>query len=366
MPKKSRKHRFSRKSILFLISTFVVLAILIIGIVMFSTRGREVKDSLVLLPYTADSASFAVDNTIVYSDGALLKCVDTDLNIQWQYDLFTDVLSFEANDKNIVAYGANVIHVIDSSGKYLFSTKIEGDIKSARICADKIAVYVTQETQDETRSYIIIFDLAGQSLHKIDITDKYVLAYDFDSNSDELYILELDASGAAPVSRISTYRAETQAMTGFMEMKDQLIDRVFIHNKIIYASGTNRLTIRSSLNEIDQKILIYGWMLEDAMLSDDPKFIYVPSNSNGTYDIARVISVDGSETVINLPPGVFSVLHTQDRIYCFASQEIFVYTGDGSYLRTHALPFIIDGMEKAMDGYVFVTQNDAVYLLPLP
>ena len=152
-----------------------------------------------------------------------------------------------------MAYGNNVIHVIDSSGAYLFSTRIDGSIRSARVCADKVAVYATQETKDAILSYIIIFDLTGQSLHKIDITEKYVLSYNFDSDSDELFILELDASGAAPVSRISTYRAETQAMTGFMEMKDQLIDRVFIFNKIIYASGTNRLTIRSSLSEIDQK-----------------------------------------------------------------------------------------------------------------
>ena len=115
-----------------------------------------------------------------------------------------------------------------------------------------------------------------------------------------------------------------------------------------------------------KKILIYGWMLEDVSLTENPKFIYVPSNSNGTYDIARVISVDGSETAINLPPGVFSILYAQDRIYCFASQDIFVYTSDGNYLRTHTLPFMIDGMEKAMDGYVFVTQENTVHLLPLP
>ena len=366
MRKKAKNKRFSKKSIAFLISIFVVLAIFVIGIVMFSTRGREVEDALVPLPFASDSAFFAVGNTVVYSDSELLTCIDTAMNTQWQYDLYTDDFSFEAAENNIVAYGANIIHVIDSTGQHLFSTQIEGAIESTRICADKVAVYVTRQTNEETKSYIVIFDMTGQSLHKIDITNKYVLDYGFDSDSDELFILELDASGAAPISRISTYRAETQAMTGFMEKKDQLIDRVFIYNDIIYASGTNRLTIRSSLEELDQQILIYGWMLEDVLLSDSPEFVFVPSNSGASYDIARIIAVDGSETVINLPPNVFSVLHTKDRIYCFASNDIFVYTSDGKYQRTHSLSFKIDGMRKAMDGYVFVTQGDTVYLLPLP
>ena len=65
-----------------MISILIVLAIFVTGIVMFSTRGREVKDSLVVLPYSTESASFAVGNTIVNSDGELLKCIDISLNTQ--------------------------------------------------------------------------------------------------------------------------------------------------------------------------------------------------------------------------------------------------------------------------------------------
>jgi hypothetical protein len=366
---KKKKLKISRKSLFFLIGIFLVLVVLITGIVMFSTRGREVEDTLIDLPFSADSPHFAVGNTIVYASSEYLTCMDAAQNTKWQFNLFSGDLAFEASKDNIAAYGASVIHVIDANGGYLFSKQIDA-IQSVRVGADKVAVYATQQSKDETLSYIVIFDLAGESLYKVDITDKHVLDYGFDSDSQDLYILELDVSGAAPISTIWTYREETQSTTGFRttgfkEMKDQLIERVFIYNHVVYASGTNRLTMYASPTDEEQRILIYGWILEDIRLSSPPEFVYVPSGGE-YHDIARIIDVDGNETVINLPPRVFSLIHNGDKIYCFASQNIFVYTSDGNYLRTYDLPFEIDGMQKAMPGFVFVTKDGAVYLMPLP
>jgi hypothetical protein len=156
-------------------------------------------------------------------------------------------------------------------------------------------------------------------------------------------------------------------MTGINDLKDQLVSRVYLKGDNIYAMGTNYLTTFTSLKQ-SAKLLVYGWSVEDICTTQDlPVFVYVKSDEmDSAVSVARVVRASGDEIKINLPPGVFSVLHTGEKIYCFASDSIFVYTVEGKYQRTHALPFAATGARKAMDGYAFVTEGDTVYLLDLP
>ena len=366
MYKKQRKLHFSKKSIIFFVAIFIVLIVLITGIVMITTKSKELKDSVVDLPFSSNSEYFPVGNTIVYADNELLTCVDTALNTVWQLKLYTGGLRYTANDDVIAAAGDNIIQVVKSDGSFLFQTQLEGTIQSVRLAKDKVAVNIDQVLTDKTLSYIIVFDLAGNSLFQLDISSQYVMDYGFDSSSERLYILELDVSGAAPVSKISTYRPETQSMTGNKEFKDQLIECILMIDDEIYTIGTNHLIIYTSFNSNDIEIMTYGWMLEDIFISSDPQFIFVPNTSNHKIDAIRAIRKSGDETTINLPPGVFSVINDGEKIYCFATSKVFVYTDEGKYLRTYDLPFSIDQVEKATDGYVFITSDETISLLPLP
>ena len=91
-------------------------------------------------------------------------------------------------------------------------------------------------------------------------------------------MLELDVTGSVPISRISTYRPETQAMTGIKELKDQLVTGVYIIGKDIYAMGTTRLTVYPAANTGNSRdILTYGWMPADFNAFTETKFVYVPA-----------------------------------------------------------------------------------------
>jgi len=366
--KKNRKRRLSRKSLLFLISIIVVLAVLITGLVMLLTKGHEVKDSLTELPFKGSQDYFCVGNTIVYVDGQNLTCIDASLEIKWQLLMYSADLDYAASDDMIVATSGSTIQAVDETGDMLFYGEIpEGVIRSARAGKDKFAVYVDQPLTDSTLSYIDVFDTAGDLLYQLAVTDRNILDYGFDAESDELYVLELNVGGVVPVSRVCTYRPETQSMTGINDLKDQLVSRVYLTGDKIYAMGTNYLTTFTSLEQ-SAKLLVYGWSVEDICTTlDNPVFVYVKSDEmDSTFSVARVIKASGDEIKINLPPGVFSVVHTGEKIYCFASDSIFVYTVEGKYQRTHTLPFAATGARKAIPGYAFVTDGDTVYLLDLP
>lgn len=365
--KKAKKVRLSQRSIIFLITVFIVVTVLIIGLIMILSSGREVEDTLTPLPYKSSDSYFTVGKNIVYAEKDLLTCIDSSLNEQWKRRLFTDNLNYTANSSIIAATSDTVLQVIDVDGNYLSTSEYKGEINSVRLAKDMIAVYVNETKGDANRSYIFILDTKGNDLYSIDITERTVLDYGFDSYSELLYILELDVTGAAPISRITTYRPETESITSIKELKDQLISKVMIIEGSVYAMGTNRLTMYQSLNADEREIMIYGWSLEDVNLQDRPEFVYVPnSDKKSNFDAVRIIRNNGNETKINLPPGVFSVLHMNERIYCFATDKIFVYTSEGEYLRTHELPFEIDNVERVNDKYVFINVGETVYLLPLP
>ena len=365
--KKKKKRKVSKKAILFVSSILFVLVVLITGLVMVLTKGREVKDTMTELPFKSDAVSFCVGDTLVYTDGDLLTCMNASLENVWQLRMYTSGLNYTASSNVIVATSENVIQVINNESAPLFTKQLEeGVIRSARAGKDKVAICVDQQLTDSTLSYILVFDLSGNDLYQLSTTGRNILDYGFDAQSNQLYVLELDVDGAAPVSRISTYRPETQAMTGINDLKDQLVSSVYITDDQIYAMGTSYLTTFTSLTQ-SQKRLVYGWAVEDICTIGDPAFVYVQSAEKGsTLSVARVIHASGDEVKINLPPGVFSVIDTGEKIYCFASDSIFVYTVEGKYLRTHALPFEIDGAQKTIDGYAYLTVGDAVYLLPLP
>ncbi len=377
--KNKKKRKLPKKKILFFSFIAVVVIVLVTGFVMLLTRGRELSDTMLELPVSLSSSSdtaaattpqarpyFAAGPYIVYTQGDLLTCLDARLNTVWQLRLFSAGLEYTSDNDIIAATGYGVIQVIDTKGQHLFSTQLDGEISSARIGKDKVAVYVYQTVDETTKQYIVVFDLNGESLYQIDVTDRYVLRYGFDADSSLLYVLELDVSGSTPISRILTYRPETQSVTGRIELKNQIVSSLYISGDQMYAIGTNQMTMFASQSAESASIMIYGWALNDICCLPDPRFVFIPANSEKEINIVRIIRGSGNELTINLPPGVFDIVHTSDKIYCFANDKIFVYTVEGKYLRMYTLPFEISSVERAIEKHVFVTQGNKAYLLPLP
>lgn len=363
---KTKKLKVTRKAIFVFGGIFVALAVLVTGIIIFASRSRGFEETLVTLPFDKDSSYVAVDNSVVYIENDLLRCVNSSLTTLWKKRLLSSNLDLISNNDKVAAIGDGLLQIVDVDGNHLSSTKIDGEIMSARICDNKVAVCVEQLTGDEKRSYIISFDLAGTFLYQIEVTDLYVLDYGFDYSNDLLFLLELDTSGVVPISRISTFRPETQSLTSVKELYGQLVDQIYIINGTVYSLGTNQITIYTSLGDHDNEIMVYGWMQQDFYLQNEPSFVYIHSNTdeNGI-DTIRIIRPSGNETSINLPPDVFRVLYLEDKVYCFSQTSIFVYSNEGRFLRTLDMPFSITDVNKAYGNYVFITIGDSMYLMPL-
>ena len=367
MYEKHPKRRITKKAVFVFAGILIAFAVLVTGIILI-TNKKDLGDTIVSLPFSDSDSYVTVGNSIVYIEEDYLKCLNASHSESWQIHLLSSGLELTSRKNKIAAAGNELLQVVDSQGKQYFTTKVTGDMLSSRVCDNKAAVFAQQTLAEDILSYILVFDMTGNVIYQLDVTDKYILDYGFDYDSDLLYILELDTTGVVPISRISTYRPETQSMTGVKELKDQLIKSLYIIDGTVYALGTNQLVKYTSLGENEKEIVVYGWMLEDFYLQNqtDPKFIYIPSNTdeNGI-DIVRIVRSNGSEVSINLPPDVLRVIYMQDKVYCFTNTMIYTYTSSGKFLRSLTLPYEIDGADRAYDGYVFIKADGAVSLLPL-
>lgn len=361
-----QKKQINPKAVIFISAVLVVLVVFVTGTVMLLTKGKEIKDSLIKMPFTAEDEYFSVENNIVYASNNTITCADISLKEIKKIQLESNVLQYTSGNSLFAAASEDILMVFNKLGDNLFSTRLNGTISSVRLGKDKVAVATGQTLENKAVSYIVVFGLDGSSLFQLDISGKYVLDYGFDADNRQLYILELDVTGTVPISRVTTYRPDTKSMTGIKELKDQLIGSVYFGETAVFTMGTKQLTEYSSLNTEGKEILVYGWVLEDICEKPGPKFVYVPGTSNTSIDITRIIKPSGDEVKINLPPGVFKILAVGEKIYCFASNNIFVYTGEGKYLRKYDIPFAADEVRRAMEGYVFLKAGRDVYLLPLP
>ena len=367
MYEKHTKRRITKKALFVFSGIFIALAVLVTGIILITSK-KDLSDTVISLPFSDSNSYVMAGSYIVYTEEDYLKCVNSSGSEVWQIHLLSSGLELTSHKNKIAAAGNELLQVVDSQGKQYFTTKVIGDILSARVCDNKAAVYVQQKLAEDTLSYLFVFDMSGNNIYELDVTDKYILDYGFDYNSDLLYLLELDTTGVVPISRISTYRPETQSMTGVKELKDQLIKSIYIIDGTVYALGTNQLIKYTSLGENEKEIVVYGWMLEDFFLlnQSDPRFVYIPSNTDANgINIVRIIRSNGSEVSINLPPDVFSVIYMQEKVYCFTGTTIYTYTSNGKFLRSLTLPIEIDDADSAFEGYVIIKADGAVSLLPL-
>ena len=184
---KSRKLKVTRKAIFVFGGVFVALVVLVRGIVIFASRNRGFEETMVTLPFDKDDSYVTVGSTVVYIENDLLTCVSSSLTTLWQKRLLASNLHLISNNDKVAAIGEGLLQIVDVDGNHLSSTKIDGEIISARICDNKVAVFVEQQNGEEKHSYIISFDLSGTFLYQIEVTDLYVMDYGFDYSSDLLF-----------------------------------------------------------------------------------------------------------------------------------------------------------------------------------
>ncbi len=316
------------------------------------------------------------ENVIANQDGLLYKRADNlvymDFKGETVWTLPVDAAqdAFTASESMIASFGEKDAQFLTFDKEQLFTVSLDQEISAVR-CGTNMAGILTTD-QDESGhnlSYIYIYDLAGNNVGQIDMNEKQIIDFGIYGDSDMLWTLSLDTSGVVPTTYILTFKMDG-TMTNSIEVNTQIVEKVYVTSDSIYASGTNSLVDYSYFGEQQDDTLIYGWQPYDVSISgSDIKMLYktrAEEEDIDTISSAKLLDASLSEVMIYFPREIFSAMITQNGIYAFANDKIYIYNNQtGEVQKEIELDFPITQAKKISDGYAVIWDETSSYLYAL-
>jgi len=366
-----KKYRFNKKFVFFasVVGAFIIL--LLVFLFLFTDIGGgklNVKKLDVNL-----KAQVTSSQTMLYSlSGSTVTAMDFSGKEQWNVKFSSSDLTLTNSNELICVYNGTTANVLSADKEHMFSVEAK-DYKIVRaVCGHKSIAILTQSTTGSgdnkvTQYDVRIFDSEGKELYRANVADGEIVNFDFYGDDDNLWMLTLVTSGVQPISRLTTIDPAQQALTGIVDLTDQLITDVFFTDENIYLSGTTNVAYYDLFNEKLGDILIYGLKCIDHTQSADSfVLLYAPRQSDTDfYTSLRILSKDDLDTTMQLPENIFSAALSADKVYCFTKNTVYTYKFDGEYQSTMDLEIPITGVKKLSDSYALLTSADGLYLMSL-
>lgn len=347
----------------------VVIIAAIIGAVtlVVSFFGQTTKPVRINATPTDNIQPFG--DTVLFYDGATLHCVNTNGTTKWQYSLGIDG-DYYCTDTLIIAWSGNQIHVLNRDGKPTYTNRLDLPIRFARIGETYAAICVGEERS----SKIIAMTHNGVVLEEIqsDFDGLYVLDMGFFNKGQLMWVLGLDVSSNAPISRIRAYEPGKRS-GGIAESPDELIYRVYPQGNNLMVVDTSRIrTYDYRLTEQTDlsSILVYGWQVRQVLLNGRNTHVLLQqmpqSGSQSTFSELRVVTNYDMQSYRLLTP-CFAGALTEKGVYGIGANVIYYAPYGTNTFKAHPLNYQLSGYLCTLKGGygVMVSGND-VFIMQLP
>lgn len=304
--------------------------------------------------------------------GNRLECINMDGKLRWETELPGSGYNLDISDTLECVYNSNSASVLDTQRNALFSVPAaEYTIVDAKCGYDHVALLCTLNSE-RTLYYIRVFSRSGEEIYRAGYETSDVLNFDLFSDTDNLWVLTLDTSGVSPVSRITTYAPTQNAMTGTLDINDQLISDVYYSNSNIYLSGTYNLLTYDTFGQKQQSSLVYGLKCIDSAFSgSNYSMVYMQrmDNSISQANTLRVISKHAEEendSFLQLPSEAKAVYTTSQYVYCFMKDKVYAYKLTGEFYKETEFDFTITSTKKISSDIVLICSDESeVYYVRL-
>ncbi len=306
-------------------------------------------------------------NGILYNQNNTLHLIDAEGKEHWSLNLELSDASTATSEELIVNYVGKTVQAMRYSKEQLFKTSLDSNIVKAAAGKNTVAVQTTaQSDTDGTLRYLHLFNISGERIGQIDsLSDKQIIDFGFYGESDMFWVLALDVSGVVPASEIITFKPDGSPTTTIL-ISSEIVERVFVTDSTIFASGTNTLSSFTYFSTKQAEQPVFGW--KAAASSAQPaavKLAFIPRTKSTEIDAARVYSADLSMVHIRLPRNVFSVAVTQNRLYAFSAETVYIYTMDGTLEKQLSLDAPITRAQQLSDTTAVLWDNQKSYIMSL-
>ncbi|MBR6815893.1 MAG: hypothetical protein IKM60_00110 [Clostridia bacterium] len=345
----------------------VLLAVLILLYMILFTGIFRKDNEMTKLDITETAEISTADgSTIYYLEGSTLHAINTSGKTLWTSKYSSGKMHLQAGEQIICLYNDTTATVLDNNKNPLFN--IPGsDFTIEQVTCGRNTVAIQCSLPENKATYLRIFDNAGVELDRIEIATASLLDFGFFGESDNLWYLTLDTSGAEPICRIMTSMPAQQKLTGLYEVYGQLVSNVKFLGSNVYVNTTSSFIAYDTFGEIFFEKMIYGSRPADDLISgEDLIMAYIPStDTSGNSSTLRLLSTGGLDTLVLLPSGIEHVALSEKNVYCFAKDVIYLYDYSGNFVKNIELDFEITDFAKLHDGLVLLHTEDAAHLFTL-
>lgn len=343
---------------------------------------NRLKDAIAIAA-RSDQNIKALGDGLIFYDGGTLHALDGRGRQIWSYGAGS-YANFSVSDAGVATWSGTMLSLLPAdSGIALFSGQVESDVLEARMSRSYAAVQVmpkpdlTGQNQGELtehNSTMLILDLGGRQVDRIELKRQTVLDFGFFSNGRLFWVMSLDTEGTVPICTITTYRPG-QVLTGELSDTSQVIYRVLFQQQKVRTVGDTYIKDFDYQNReiAANQILVYGWYLIDVDDTDpnNPLMLFVPTNqSDGGVGVNDIRIIRGQEDQrVRLPGTATQVFASGNAVYAFTvnSDRVTVWQVGASEPTTYQLPLFIDGVLALTKNHsAIVTAGSGVYMIPLP
>lgn len=269
----------------------------------------------------------------------------------------SDGYACDASEWLLALYKADSLYVYDTAGNVAFSVSPQRQIEDVSAGHSRVAVRYSDDT-------IEVIDSTGKSVETISPSDGQLLDFALYSSSDLLYTLSLDVSGISPRSSLSVYQPGKLLMAEF-STTDQLYYRALMNGSAVYIVGTRSVDGRSTSDDTENSVPIYGWTLQDAYIGEETHLLFALS---GAEDKTALRVLTGTEARdLHMPAGCTALCMGRDCVYGFSGQTVYSVPLSGGPCQVGSLPCSAQELLcRLKNGRVLLTDGAQVALTALP
>ncbi|MDD4796627.1 MAG: hypothetical protein PHO66_02545 [Eubacteriales bacterium] len=344
----------------------VFLLLIAAGVVAYLrlTGERPIEERIVQLPGKGDGAVSAYADGVLCVDDKQLVCSDAAGNTLWQINLPLSGMKAARRGDYTIAWGGNTVCIIDAAGIMQDVKELSGDVLLGRMGKNQYACVTVEEGQHRLH----VYNMDGSDLDEERFPDKTVLAADYYGDAmDQLWVLSVDSHGTLPVSRVNTYQPGKRT-TGGVSAVDEVGYRVQVVDKRIYYAGSHHIYVWEQSGDVVSELSVYGWNLQDMVATaQGVSYLLAPSTPYGQpIGALWYIAADGTQNTISLPAGCTQALIGSKSLLAITADGFYSMTTNGSTIRSHKLPFEMDGVAAVIEGKAFVARaGHSLYLVPV-
>lgn len=363
-----RRARYSSRRKIILIASGILVMLLLVGIYLVLFTDILQKPSEFIDLGVPPGAQVGADSKYIYVyKNDTLYCMTSTEEI-WPHKFPSAALEMRVGEGFVCLFDSTYATIIDSKRATLF-TLPNSTFEIVDVACGKSSVAMLSILKDTGDMYYRVFDLSGKEVHRAQVeADSQVLKFALSGPNDTLIALTLNTTGVYSLSRVVTMNPAQKTTTALISVYDQLIEDVFLNQTNVYVSGTTTLSTYDTFGKCLSNVLIYGQECVDTVATDKKLTLaYVPSSSsdNDFIQAVRLLCSDGSEMLFQLPVGVTDVVLSPTRLYCFAGDEILVYTHAGGFEKTIPVNFSVNHVQKLSPTQLLLKNQDKVYYMTM-